>query len=301
MKLFSSCFFGVIFLWSMWCCRPYEHPRLAQEQAALDKFTQQTGYDLSSPNEKYLLPDVLSEISGLSFHKKNVLACVQDELGTVFLYNLKSKEIIQRMKFARNGDFEGLAVVNKWTYIIKSNGDLYRHFMVGDSTQKIETPLSRENDVEGLAYDSQHERLLIACKESANLKGDKKNKKGKAVYSYSLSGDFDRDPLILLDKQHLESWNDRQLKPLELTKKITGFKPSGIAVHPKSQDIYIVAHEGRVLIVSSPNGEVLHLVPLAPRTFKQPEGICFAPNGDLYIANEARDGVANILEFKHRP
>jgi hypothetical protein len=37
------------------------------------------------------------------------------------------------------------------------------------------------------------------------------------------------------------------------------------------------------------------------KLFRQPEGICFKPNGDLFISNEGDGGKAKILKFKYRP
>ena len=47
------------------------------------------GYNLSEFNEKYVLEKELREISGLSYYGKNQLACIQDEKGEVYIYDLK--------------------------------------------------------------------------------------------------------------------------------------------------------------------------------------------------------------------
>jgi len=39
---------------------------------------------------------------------------------------------------------------------------------------------------------------------------------------------------------------------------------------------------------------------LDPVLFNQPEGLTFAPNGDLYISNEGGEGVATILKFVNK-
>lgn len=45
-------------------------------------------YDFSKPNSKMEMPQNLKEISGLSFYKDNLLACVNDEKGTVLFMTL---------------------------------------------------------------------------------------------------------------------------------------------------------------------------------------------------------------------
>ena len=39
---------------------------------------------------------------------------------------------------------------------------------------------------------------------------------------------------------------------------------------------------------------------LDPALYNQPEGMTFAPNGDLYISNEGGEGIATILKFKYK-
>ena len=299
MNLLLSCFLTTVSAWIFWCCQPFEYPESARDIALWERFNQQTGYDLSSPTEKYLPPTALEEVSGLDHLRKNVLACVQDESGIIFYFDLKTRRVIERLEFAKSGDYEGLAVANKDIYVIKSNGKLYRHSVNDGDTEEIETPLSHANDVEGLAYDKNRDRLLIACKESPSLKKGKQLK-GRAVYSYPLNGEFQNEPAIHITGKLINEWNDQQKVPLELDKKLRGFKPSGLAVHPKTGDIWVVANEGKVLLVTGPKGELRQFIPISPRIFKQPEGLCFAPNGDLFISNEARSGSANILKFAYK-
>jgi len=39
---------------------------------------------------------------------------------------------------------------------------------------------------------------------------------------------------------------------------------------------------------------------LDPQLYNQPEGMTFAPNGDLYISNEGGEGIATILKFVYK-
>ena len=45
-------------------------------------------FDLNHPDELIKLPVKLKEISGITFLSKNKIACVQDEKGTIFIYDI---------------------------------------------------------------------------------------------------------------------------------------------------------------------------------------------------------------------
>ena len=45
-------------------------------------------YNIDSPDEKYILPEILQEISDITPVNNEQVACVQDEKGIVFIYDL---------------------------------------------------------------------------------------------------------------------------------------------------------------------------------------------------------------------
>jgi hypothetical protein len=77
----------------------------------------------------------------------------------------------------------------------------------------------------------------------------------------------------------------------------TSFKPSGIAVHPLDGEIYIISSVGKLLIILNREGKVQDVKELDPAIFRQPEGICFSPAGDMFISNEGQGGKGYILKF----
>ena len=54
-----------------------------------------------------------------------------------------------------------------------------------------------------------------------------------------------------------------------------------------------------MLLVINRSGEIITSVKLPKKLFKQPEGICFNPEGDLFISNEKKGKRANILQFAY--
>jgi len=62
--------------------------------------------------------------------------------------------------------------------------------------------------------------------------------------------------------------------------------------------LYIMCSVNRLLIVADRNWTWKKVYALNKEWFKQPEGMSFAPNGDLYVSNEARSGTPNILRIR---
>ena len=257
-------------------------------------------YNLKKPNEKFFLPYVLEEISGLGYVEDGLLACVQDEDGKVFLFDYKDKKITRSIKFWKQGDFEGVEVINNVAYVIKSNGDLYYFNLNTDDRElvakELETPLSKSNDIEGLGYDHLKKKLLIACKESSDLKGNKI--KGKATFVYDLKKQkFIKEPLFSITNKQLKEFFKEHKDNVYEEKRIN-FHPSGIALHPIHDKFYILASTGKLMIVVNRKGDIEASYPISPRVLGQPEGICFAPNGDLFIASEGAGDRGYILKFE---
>jgi uncharacterized protein YjiK len=104
--------FTIIFLYA---CTP---KKKKQEQTQAEIF--QNGslpYDFENPSEKYIMPNKLKEISGLSYYKNNQLACVNDEEGKVFMYDFVKKEIVDKIPFGKDGDYEGIEVVGDEVFV----------------------------------------------------------------------------------------------------------------------------------------------------------------------------------------
>ena len=254
-------------------------------------------YDLSTPKQRWDLPKELEEISGLSYYNKNVLACVQDEDGKIYLYDLKKKAIQLEEKFGDKGDYEGVEVIGDMTYVLKSNGNVYFFSLTDDGigeVQKIKTDLSAKNDAEGLGFHDLSDDLLIACKEDP---GTKKVdlKKSRSVYRIDLKDrDFKEKPKYVIEGK---KFNDFLEKKGLSKKKHKPFKPSGVAVHPKTKQIFLIGTVGKLMVILDPDGDIVDLIPLDPTIFWQPEGICFSPNGDLYISSEGKGEKGYILKF----
>jgi len=267
-------------------------------------------YNVNKPDDKWKLPKNLREISGLSYLDNNHLACNQDEKGNIYVFELQTSEIINKIDFGKSGDYEGIEIIGDVAWLLKSNGTLFRvkRFLSKDpKVKEFNTQLKNKNDAEGLGYDPFTGNLLIACKGHPFLE-EKPGKEFKAIYSFDIGTkklNIVPEFLITMDSiKYYKNFNTMAHLGMELlayfddAKGDLSFQPSGIAVHPKTGNIYIIGSVGNLLLIFSRNGEILSMIDLRSKYHPQPEGICFSPDGTLYISNEGDDERGTILMFK---
>ena len=260
-------------------CEPKKKAQTESETAIIQNVNQP--YDFENPTEEYALPDKLKEISGLSYYKKNQLICVNDEQGKIFIYDINEKKIVDKIPFGKDGDYEGVEVVGDEVFVLKSNGKL-KGFKIGEAFEReIDCSEPEVLEYEGLGYDSKSNYLLLVAKERKKDVDDK-----KMVYAY----DFDRKVLF----KHIAIPQD-QVKDEANGKD---FRPSGIAVHPQTGQTFIIASDGKKLLILSEKGQKEALISLNPKIYQQPEGICFSPDGQLFISSEGKNGDGYILRFE---
>jgi uncharacterized protein YjiK len=265
----------------------FSNSRCTQSADASIAYKSPDGYDLNKP---FLLklPVELDEISGLAFysHDTSVFA-IGDEFGFLYKIPLTKGKPIRKWKFSNQGDYEDLVMVDKVFYVLQSNGNIMA-FTFDDHnqilTQQKQFPASG-NEFEILYFDPHIFKLVLLCKDCET---DKK----KALTAFYFN---------LLNKQYDDSSsiNVTAIANMIGEKKIK-FKPSAAAIHPITDELYIISSINKLLVVTDRKGNVKQTFPVDAGLFKQPEGITFTPEGDLIISNEAADrGVANLLFFKY--
>jgi uncharacterized protein YjiK len=241
-------------------------------------------YDLEKPDKKYTLPEYLKEISGLAYYKDDMILSVQDEKADIYVFDTDNMEIVDKYNFGKKGDYEDIAVIGQTAFVMRSDGHLFEVENFNSERRKVtdhNTLLSAKNNTEGLAYDKSSNSLLIACKGSPSIEKDNPYKGYKAIYQYDLSAmKLHKKPQLIMSK--------------------TSYEPSGLSINPVFDEIYLISGTGKVLIIMDRNGKVSDVHHLDSKIFKQPEGICFSPSGDMFISNEGRGGKGNILRFNLR-
>lgn len=264
-----------------------------------------TGYNLSSPNNISILPDVLLEVSGLTTLDSTTVACVQDEQGIIFIYNNKKNEIVHRYPFYGDGDYEGIARVGDTMYVLRSDAVLFeiKNYSSPNSKVNIYTTGIPSKDNEGLCYDRDNNRLLIAGKSNPGKSPELKDT--RVVYGFDLQTKKLTDTAVFsFDVNEIKDFaikNNIRL-PIKIGNSASTikFRPSAIAIHPLTKKLFLLSATDHLLFIFDRNGNIEHIEPLNPEIYNQPEGISFYENGDMLISNEGKGSKATILFFDYR-
>lgn len=300
-----------VFTVSCACKRPVD--KIKDEQVVILSDTTknyQLRYSLEEPDLSFSLKNELLEISGLSMDiSEKFFWAVQDEDGIIYKVSKEDGQILEKIDFYKDGDYEGIELVGNDVYVLKNSGTIYKVSNIGEPDQKMEkfnTALGKENDVEGLGYDSKSNCLLLACKGSPGIDSDEV-KLEKAIYAFSLDTMGLQIPpvfVISFEQVHQFVGTSPALKHFEKLSEYFQpgetnftFSPSAINVHPLTGEIYILSASKKILLILSPDGKILHMEKLKKKVHSQPEGLCFDKDGTMYISNEGKDGKAKIHRF----
>lgn len=265
-------------------------------------------YDYKTPSSRIILPDTLREISGITYIDSSTIACIQDENGIVFMYDLTQNKIKRQFTFNINGDYEGICRVDQSLYILRSDGMLYEVSNYQSKKPAVKswfTSVPAQNN-EGLCYDVKHNRLLIGCKgkitKGAQYKDIRqvyefnlanKQLNSKAVYTFSVA---DVKEFAKIHHLHFPSKTTKNGKN---TGPVIRFNTSEIAIHPISGDLYVLSATDHALFIFNEAGVLQHIEQLDPTLFNKSEGITFFPNGDMIISNEAQTKKPTLLKFDY--
>jgi len=257
------------------------------------------GYGLARPDTILILPDILHEISGLTIIDDSTVACIQDEHGIVIIYDISKNEIKNQLNFGINGDYEDIARVGKTLFILRSDGVLFEisDFEIENfNLVFFETGIPAK-DNEGLCYDKDNNRLLIACKSK------------RSIYSFDLSTKtlsaepaftFDVDALIKFAHKNNIKLKTRKTKKDLFPEPILKFRTSAICINPITKKLFLISAEDHLLFIFNIDGRIEHIEKLPHKIFIQPEGLTFTNNGDMLISNEGKDKSPTIVRFDYK-
>ena len=267
-----------------------EAARIRQGGVSLEDYELRAGSATHSD-----LPRRLREISGLATTDDHRLLAHDDEVGIVFEIDDRDGSIVKEFQLADGRvpvaeDFEGIAVADGRVYLVTSSGRLYE-FQEGADGESVPyrmyaTGVGRVCEIEGLAYDPDGRELLLMCKEARSelLRGR------LAMYRWSL------------DEKRLSADSPTIVPVGDFARRIGSnrYRPSGIERHPVSGNYFVVAAGQGAIAEVTPAGEVLAAKRFTAGWHRQIEGIAFAADGALIVADEGGSGRAILTVYPRR-
>ena len=254
------------------------------------------GYDFRADDVRHIeLPRPLHEISGLALDATDGLFTHHDERATVFRLDPADGRILSSFNLGRRGragDFEGIALAGSRFFLVTSDGRLLEsgYGEDGATVEFDEIRIASRRvcaEIEGLEYDAPGNALLLACKITAG----RALRDRLVILRFSLrSRALDAEPFIALPVE--------SLKPFGLGSAIN---PSGIAIHPLTGTIFVLAAGQRAIVELDRDGRVLGAAELRGRYHAQAEGVAITRDGTLIIADEGGSGVAKLTYYSYRP
>lgn len=250
-------------------------------------------YDfVTGERESYKIGEKLREISGLALTTDGRLLAHGDERGVLYVLGFDGTAIkswsLADMKKPVSDDFEGVAVAGDQIYLVTSSGRIYESREGIDGQQVLytvyTTGLGRESEIEGLAYDTVREHLLLLCKDSR-----KPELEGKiGIYRWSVRS------RALVPNAH----EFLPLGPSVPSMSGEKFEPSGIEIDPTSGHYLIIAARQHTLMELASDGQILATRLLPRDRHPQAEGITINSSGLLIIADEGGDKAARLSFYR---
>jgi hypothetical protein len=127
------------------------------------------------------MPAELKEISSISWLGQNKVGAIQDNDGIIYVYNLLTKKVEQKIKFGAPGDYEGLSYAHGNFFTLRSDGLMYEVSRQGEVLHEYNLPLTVTDNTEPFYFDAANDRMIIGQKDG------KKGTRAKHFFSFSLA------------------------------------------------------------------------------------------------------------------
>ncbi len=296
----ASCFIGTLSIFGAYGCSPEPQAR-STEQATLAASSAANRAPQSGKPLRWRLPKKLREISGLALTADQRLWAIADERALVMQLDYHEGKVIKTFAMGNpvvRADFEGIAALNKWLYLITSRGKLYVTKEAPDGGYaeyaKFDLGLADSCEVEGLGEEHRRELLWIVCKR---VRGD------------------GRDKYL-----HLHAWSTHNHElvtelalrlPIAAIAELTGsaeFNPSALAFTPDEDQLVLLAARQRSYAVYHWQPAFESMQDFQPQLLSagrlvnaaqhpQAEGLAITATGQLLIADEGKNKRGTLSSY----
>ena len=254
-------------------------------------FVKESGYfDLVHPESVTNLPMGVNAFTDFVIMDSTHLICLDDQIGGVLVYDMVSNKSQGYLPTGIDSKITEVTKIDSTIILVDDRMDL--HFLLPpyDSTS-ITTESLREKSwiSSGMCLHEQTKRLFFVAE--SDIENEVQN---HLIYTFNLNQrKLSERPLFEIKPEDIEFFaisNNITLPSNRLdengdTVDVFSFKPDVIAVHPKTNEIYVLSTIDRSLAVYNQFGQVVNFTTLNEELFSQPKAMTFFPNGDLLLTN----------------
>ena len=254
-------------------------------------FVKESGYfDLVHPESVTNLPMGVNAFTDFVMMDSTHLICLDDQIGGVLVYDIISNKSQGYLPTGIDSKITEVTKIDSTIILVDDKMDL--HFLLPpyDSTS-ITTESLREKSwiSSGMCLHEQTKRLFFVAE--SDIENEVQN---HLIYTFNLNQrKLSERPLFEIKPEDIELFaisNNITLPVNRLddngdTVDVFSFKPDVIAVHPKTNEIYVLSTIDRSLAVYNQFGQVVNFTTLNEELFSQPKAMTFFPNGDLLLTN----------------
>lgn len=255
-------------------------------------FLKESGYfDLAHVDDCTPLPMGNAPFLHFSLLDSLNFACLQANQENVVLYNTASNSIGAGLNIDLLSKIRDVVVVDSSLILFDENMAVYRSYAPFDSlhTEKVMEGVNFVKSAAVCHHPLTHRLFIVGdVLESDNPTTE------RSVYTINLNKrNYNELPLFTFDVADLELFAEanhikiNSFKIDENGDSIPGltFLPTAIAVHPKTNEIYLLSSVDKSMAVFNQFGELVNFAFLSDRHFTYPTAMTFNSKGDLFISN----------------
>lgn len=254
-------------------------------------FVKESGYfDLVHPESVTNLPMGVNAFTDFVMMDSTHLVCLDDQIGGVLVYDIISNQTQGYLPTGIDSKITEVTKIDSTIILVDEKMDL--HFLLPpyDSSSIVTESLREKSWISsGMCLHEQTKRLFFVAE--SDIENDVQN---HLIYTFNLNQrKMSERPLFEIKPEEIELFaisnnialpTNRMSEQADTIQYFT-FNPDVIAVHPKTNEIYILSSENRSLVVYNQFGQVVNFTTLSEELFSQPKAMTFFPNGDLLLTN----------------
>lgn len=254
-------------------------------------FQKETGYfDLDHPGSVQALPSGILPFSDICILDSTMLIAIQQGQGSLVLYDFIQNQFQTLNPLVANQGIRDLATVDSTIYLIDEQMFVYRSRAPYDSTSTQQVCNETLNwSSAAICHHALTDRLFILPQMDSTNESSL-----RSVYTYNLNQNrYSETPLFTYDLDEVEAFANEHgvrltsLRMSALNDSVYGLNldPTAIAIHPKTNDVYVLSGSDRSIVVFDQNGTIQNFAILDKSYFPNPSGMTFSKTGDLLISN----------------